>query len=88
MVKMEVKIMSQVRVSENTHEMLRSLSTKEGKSMQDIIDQAVEDYRRKAFLEGLSDDYRLLRENPEVWKEHEEEMTLWDNALEDGLNNE
>jgi hypothetical protein len=88
MVKMEVKIMSQVRVSENTHEMLRSLSTKEGKSMQDIIDQAVEDYRRKAFLEGLSDDYRLLRENPEDWKEHEEEMTLWDNALEDGLNNE
>lgn len=80
--------MSQVRVSENTHEVLRSLSTREGKSMQDIIDKAIEDYRRKAFLEGLSNDYRLLRENPEAWQEHEEEIALWDNTLMDGLENE
>ncbi|MBK8812718.1 MAG: toxin-antitoxin system protein [Acidobacteria bacterium] len=80
--------MSQVRVSENTHEVLRSLSTREGKSMQDIIDKAIEDYRRKAFLEGLSNDYRLLRENPEAWKDHEEETALWDNTLMDGLKNE
>lgn len=80
--------MSQVRVSENTHEILRSLSSREGKSMQDIIDKAIEDYRRKAFLEGLSNDYRALRENAEAWKEHEEEIALWDNTLTDGLNNE
>lgn len=77
--------MSQVRVSENTHRLLRSLSTREGKPMQDIIDKAVEDYRRKAFLEGLSNDYRLLREDAQAWKEHEEEMSLWDNTLTDGL---
>jgi predicted DNA-binding protein len=80
--------MSQVRVSENTHEVLRSLSSREGKSMQDIIDKAIEDYRRKAFLEGLSNDYRLLRENPEAWQAHEEETALWDNTLMDGLENE
>lgn len=77
--------MSQVRVSENTHEALRSLSTKEGKSMQDIIDKAVEDYRRKDFLQGLSSDFQVLQENPKVWKEHEEEMALWDNTLQDGF---
>ena len=80
--------MSQVRVSENTHEVLRSLSTREGKSMQDIIDTAVEDYRRKAFLEGLSNDYRLLREDAEAWKDHEDESLLWDNTLTDGLDNQ
>ena len=80
--------MSQVRVSESTHEVLRSLSSQEGKSMQDIIDKAIEDYRRKAFLKGLSNDYRLLRENPEAWQEHEEETVLWDNTLMDGLENE
>jgi predicted DNA-binding protein len=80
--------MSQVRVSENTHELLRSLSSQEGKSMQDIIDKAIEDYRRKAFLQGVSNDYRLLRENPEAWKEHEEDMALWDNTSMDGLDNE
>jgi hypothetical protein len=80
--------MSQVRVSESTHEILRSLSSQEGKSMQDILDKAVEDYRRKAFLEGLSDDYRLLQESPEAWAEHEEEMALWNNVMTDGINNE
>jgi 7-keto-8-aminopelargonate synthetase-like enzyme len=80
--------MSQVRVSENTHKLLRSLSAREGKSMQDIIDKAIEEYRRKTFLEGLSNDYLLLRENPEVWKEHQEDMALWENTLMDGLENE
>jgi len=80
--------MSQVRVSENTHELLRSLSTAEGKPMQDIIEKAIEDYRRKAFLEGLSNDYRLLRADAKAWKEHEEETALWDTALLDGLENE
>jgi hypothetical protein len=80
--------MSQVRVSESTHETLRSLSSREGKSMQDIIDKAIEDYRRKAFLEGLSNDYRALQQNTEAWKEHMEEIALWDNTLMDGLTNE
>lgn len=80
--------MSQVRVSENTHEVLRSLSMQEGKSMQDIIDKAIEDYRRKAFLEGLSNDYRLLRNDAEAWKNHEQDNVVWDNTLTDGLDNE
>lgn len=55
--------------------------------MQDIIDEAVEQYRRKAFLEGLSDDFRLLRNDSETLKEYEEEMGLWDSTIEDGLAN-
>jgi hypothetical protein len=80
--------MSQVRVSESTHEALRSLSLKEGKTMQDIIDKAVEYYRRKTFLQGLSEDFQALRANPEDWQEYQAEMTLWDNTLQDGLENE
>lgn len=80
--------MSHVRVSENTHQTLRSISLKDGETMQDIIDKAVEDYRRKRFLQGLSQDYQTLQQDPEVWKVHEEETALWDNTLEDGLSNE
>lgn len=80
--------MSQVRVSEATHETLRSLSTAEGKPMQEILDNAVEIYRRRVFLNGLSEDFRQLRENPEVWKDYEEEMTEWNNTLEDELETE
>lgn len=80
--------MSQVRVSENTHEALRSLSRKEGKSMQDIIDKAIEYYRRRSFLRGLSDDFQALTADPEAWREHQSEMALWDNTWRDGLENE
>lgn len=77
--------MSQVRVSESTHKVLQALSSKEGKTMQDIIDKAIEDYRRKNFLEGLSQDFQVLQEDPDLWKEHEEEIVLWNNTLQDGL---
>ena len=80
--------MSQVRISESTHKILRTLALTEGKSMQDIIDKAIEDYRRKAFLQGLSSDFQALREAPEAWKDHEEEMAEWDNTLQDGLDKE
>ncbi len=80
--------MSQVRVSENTHQLLRSLSTKEGKPMQDIIEQAIDDYRRKAFLEALSNDFRLLRSDEQAWQEHQEETAVWDEVLRDGLDNQ
>lgn len=80
--------MSQVRVSENTHRLLRTLSTREGKPMQDILDEAVEHYRRRLFLEGLSNDFRLLASDPAAWAEHQEEMELWDSTIEDGIDNE
>lgn len=80
--------MSPVGVSESTHEALRPLSLKEGKTMQDIIDKAVEYYRRKTFLQGLSEAFQALRANPEAWQEYQEEMTLWDNTLQDSLENE
>lgn len=53
--------------------------------MQDIIDRAIDDYRRKAFLDGLSNDYRLLRADADAWRHHEEETAPWDAVLLDGL---
>jgi hypothetical protein len=75
--------MSQVRVSENTHQLLKTLALSEGKPMQEILDRAVEAYRRRVFLDGLSEDYRRLREDKAGWDEHEEEMASWDNVLDD-----
>lgn len=78
--------MSQVRVYENTHRILRGLSATQGKSMQEILDQAVEDYRRRMFLEGLNEDFRRLRSDASLWEEHEQEMTLWnESTIADGL---
>lgn len=40
---------------------------------------------RTKFLQGLSDDFKALRENPEAWQEYQKEMNLWDKTLSDGL---
>ena len=59
--------MASVRVSENIHQTLRQLSQVQGKSMQDIIDTAVEGYRRNQFMEELNAAFQSLRDNPAAW---------------------
>jgi len=75
---------TQVRVSNSTHQILRNLSLEVGESMQTIIEQAVEQYRRRRFLEGLSQDFKVLKEDAESWQEELEERKLWDKTSLDG----
>jgi hypothetical protein len=79
---------TQVRVSNTTHELLRSLSKEFGESMQTIIEEAVEQYRRRKFLEGLNEDFRALKEDSANWQEELEERAMWDKTLLDGEKSE
>lgn len=56
--------------------------------MQDIIDRALDDYRRKAFLKGLSEDYKRFRSDAAGWAEHRDDISEWDTVLHDGLEKE
>lgn len=76
---------TQVRVSNSTHQLLRNLSLEAGESMQTIIEQAVEQYRRRRFLEGLKQDFQTLKEDAEAWQEELEERQLWDKTSLDGV---
>ncbi len=67
-----------------TRNILRILSNETGKSMQVIIEQAIERYRRHVFLEQSNQAFAVLKTNTEAWKEEQEERALWDNALNDG----
>jgi len=75
---------TQVRVSDTTHQLLRNLSKEFGESMQTIIDESLEQYRRRKFLEGLNEDFRALKEDAEAWQEELEERKMWDKTLLDG----
>lgn len=79
---------TQVRVSNSTHQALRHLSLEVGESMQTIIEQAVEQYRRRRFLEGLNQDFKTLKENAESWQDELEERKLWDTTSLDGAERE
>jgi predicted DNA-binding protein len=75
---------TQVRVSNTTHQMLRNLSKEVGESMQTIIEEAIEQYRRRRFLEGLNEDFKALKEDSQAWQEELEERKMWDKTLLDG----
>jgi hypothetical protein len=76
---------TQVRISNTTHQILRQLSAEVGESMQTIVEEAVEQYQRRRFLEGLNQDFKALKEDPEAWQEELAERSLWDNTLLDGV---
>ena len=74
-----------LRVSTRCRDTLRELAAQTGESMQSMVDEAVELYRRRRFLEEVNAAYMPLRQNAETWRAVERERSEWDNALGDGL---
>lgn len=74
-----------VRISEAAHRILRELAEQTGQTMIEVLDKALDAYRRKVFFEGLNAGYAALRADPEAWAKLEAERKLWDGTLMDGL---
>lgn len=74
-----------VRISRTSHQLLQDLAARSGRTMQAVLDDALEAYRRQCFLEGLAADFAALRADPAAWAEEESERAVWDAALLDGL---
>jgi hypothetical protein len=53
--------------------------------MTDVLDKALDAYRRKLFFDQLNAGYAALRADPQAWAEEQEERKLWDATLMDGL---
>ena len=74
-----------VRVSEETHELLRKLAAATGEPMQRVLERAVENYRREQFSAELDAAYARLQADPVAWEEELAERALLENTLADGL---
>lgn len=77
-----------VRISERTRDIIRQLTARTGESMREVLEKAVENYRRQRFLEEANRAYAALKNNPKAWKEELEERRAWDATLVDGLEDE
>jgi hypothetical protein len=77
-----------VRISPRAHDLLRRLAAEQQQSMQAVLDEALERYRRERFLRGANADFEGQRNNPKVWKEELRERKLWEQTLSDGLRRE
>jgi predicted transcriptional regulator len=76
--------MTTVRISESYQKTLRELARYDGKSMQAIVEQAIESYRRQRFLEGLSQDFKTLQNDTKAWQAELKERKEWDITMSDG----
>ena len=74
-----------VPINEASHQILKELAKQTGQTMMDVLDKALDAYRRKLFFEQLNAGYAELRADPEAWAEHLAERKLWDSTLMDGL---
>lgn len=77
-----------IRISAQSKATLRELANHEGKPMQTVLDEAIEQYRRDRFFRELNEGYARLQANPQAWKEELDERSLWDSSLTDGLDNQ
>ena len=77
-----------VRISEASHQVLKELAEQTGQTMMEVLDKALDAYRRKVFFEQLNAGYAELRADPEAWAEHLAERKLWDATLMDGLDSD
>ena len=76
-----------IHVSLKTRNLLDQLVRDSGLSMQEVVDQALELYRRQQILAQTDMAYRALRADPEAWQAFRTEQIEWDTTLSDGLEN-
>lgn len=77
-----------IRISEKALEVVRHISRQKGLDVSDVLDRAVESYRREVFLDEVSRSFQTLKEDSEAWRAEVEERSLWDNSVADGVDQE
>lgn len=77
--------MANTRISEKTHRIAKELADESGKTLQQVLDDAIEMYRRNQFLEECNAAYAALRCDEEAWAMEQAERAELDNTLGDGL---
>jgi hypothetical protein len=74
-----------VPITETSHQLLKELAEHTGQTMMDVLDKALDAYRRKVFFDQVNSGYAELRADPQAWAEHLAEREQWDATLKDGL---
>lgn len=74
-----------IRITEKTHRALHSLAREVGTPMAEVVDQALELFRRQLLLNQANAAYAALRADPDGWVEVQAERAAWDATLVDGL---
>lgn len=77
-----------VRINTETHSKLRALAESAGESMPELLEKAVEAYRRQRLLDETNLAFAALRNDPAEWQAELDERQDWDTTLLDGIQSE
>lgn len=67
-----------VRVRRPDSERLQLLAKSQHTTVVEVVHSAIDALERREFLRGLNDDYRRLRDDPELWQDYIAEYREWD----------
>ena len=74
-----------VRIKRETKQLLEEIANQTGQKTQQILDEAIEAYRRRVFLERANKAYATLRQDADQWAEELAERKAWDATGSDNL---
>jgi predicted nucleic acid-binding protein len=74
-----------VRLAEHSHALLRELASQERVPLQEVLERAIEAYRRDRILDATNAAYAALRADSVGWQDQIDERAAWDTTLADGL---
>jgi hypothetical protein len=74
-----------VSINERAYGALLTIVANSGETIPDVLDRAIENYRRSLFLEQANKAFTTLRQNQTLWQEETVERQLWDQTLDDGI---
>jgi hypothetical protein len=74
-----------IRIRPNSHQALKEMAALTGQSLQDVLEQAIEERSRRLYLEGLNADYAALNRDHKATAEFQNELAEWDTTNLDGL---
>lgn len=77
--------MPAIRAYARTHEIVREIAAHDHESMPDVLARAVEEYRRRRFLESANQAFAAMKSRPKAWAGELEERKAWDETANDGL---
>jgi len=74
-----------IRVSRELYDVIKFLAKRDNENIQDIIEHAISEYKKRKFFEEMNAAFKKLRENKQDWDNECKEREVWDITIADGL---
>ena len=74
-----------VRISPAAHRTLAALAKQAKSPLQQVLEKAIENERRRVLIDNANAGYSKLRSNKKAWREWKRELRQWDSTLSDGI---